>query len=269
MATGPTGAFKSGTKIYFKANAAGSFGVRRHRGRRRFRARLGDLPGAGDRGVDPRGGDGVDAGGWAVRVDHVHVGEWGDGAGDVHGDGGGRSGEHGDECGDVHGRFDRADRGRSPRRWRRRTCGAAVAVTSSSADARFGRRVGAVPDLDRGCRVVVEPGCRGHGDAVRDDVGHDDVHRRSLRPAGDHDRQRGEHVHVARPSPTCGSTTPRPPVRSPPPPRTHSCPGRALPSAPARRTPDPAWLRPSSRPRHAAPARGATSAPPTRRRPTA
>ena len=72
----------------------------------------------------------------------------------------------------------------------------AVAVTSSSADAGCGRRLGAVPDLTARRGNVVEPRCRRHHRAVHRELGHDRLRRRALRPARRHDRQGREHLHV-------------------------------------------------------------------------
>ena len=58
------------------------------------------------------------------------------------------------------------------------------------------RRERAVPDLARGGEHVEQPRRRRHDVAVRHDVGHDDrLPRRPLRPARHHDRQRRQHVH--------------------------------------------------------------------------
>ena len=268
LASGPTGAFLNGTVVFVQVERRGELQVRRHRDRRRLGRGVGDVPGPERDQLDhPRHRDADHARGRAVHLDHVQLGRHRGRARVVHHHRHRRRRQHRHAGDHVHRRHHRTDgSGDGPGRVEQRE--------------RHGERHVELGRRGQRCRERAVPAVtcrRGHVDrhrhrhdvAVHDHVGHDDGGRRALRPARDHDRQCREHVHVGDDHQRAGRQH-----------RTHRIGHRTLDEHVRERlvgrglgarlpTRAAVCSTRSSRRRPRVRAPGATSAPPTPRRPTA
>ena len=163
LASGATGASTNAGKIFFKSNAAGSYRLVADGDRWWVGPGVGVVPDSLGCGLDDAcGGGGVVAGRGSVPVEWVLVVEWCVGAGDVHGDGGGRGGEHGDECVHVHrGRTAPTGAVTAPVA-AANVRGNAVAVTSNSADAGSGVASAQFQGSPAGAGTWIEHRCGRH-----------------------------------------------------------------------------------------------------------
>ena len=192
------GAYLSAGRIYFKANAAGSFRLVATVADAGSGAGVRDVPGARHHRLDASRPDRHDARGRTLHVEHLRVVE---------------------RCLDarhVHREPRPTARATArPRRSRSRAdstapTGAVTAPAAAASVARDGERhARARPTPAPGvasAQFQISPAGAGTwsnlgppdtADAVRGELGHDDLRRRAVRPARDHDRQRRQHVHLA------------------------------------------------------------------------